>query len=174
MTEAIQTIKVMLTKEAEEKKDNMPVELPWRWCLVGNIVKSHVYGESKDVLIGTKHFQPGAKVYMAPANWGDGYEKIVVIGCPRRSRQYIEIIMKSDYIENFRLQKVYQPFLLKMMEESEYTWWNNSEEDQQAILTLIEALESDRFEKVFNKRLDNWKRRYADILGVEEPDNKCQ
>ena len=82
--------------------------------------------------------------------------------------------MKSDYIENFRLQKVYQPFLLKMMEESEYTWWNNSEDDQQAILTLIEALESDRFEKAFNKRLDNWKRRYANILGVEEPDNKCQ
>ena len=60
----------------------------WRWCLVGNIVKDHAYGESKEILIGTKHFQPGAKVYMAPANWGDGYEKIVVIGCPRRTKHY--------------------------------------------------------------------------------------
>ena len=60
----------------------------WRWCLVGIIVKDHAYGESKEILIGTKHFQPGAKVYMAPANWGDGYENIVVIGCPRRTKHY--------------------------------------------------------------------------------------
>lgn len=122
-----------------EKKEKM-----WRWCLVGNVVKNHPYGESKDIPIGTKHFQPGAKVYMAPANWGDGYENIVVIGCPRRTKHYIEVIMRSILIENFRLKKVYEPFILKMMELSEYGWWDDSDDDKERIITLIESLNRNR------------------------------
>ncbi len=45
-------------------------EMPWRWCLVGNIIGAHEHGENKEIRIGTKQFQPGAKVYMAPSNWG--------------------------------------------------------------------------------------------------------
>ena len=120
------------------------IEQPWRWCLVGNIVNSHKYGESKDVMIGTKHFQPGAKVYMAPPNWGDGYENIVVIGCPRRSKRYIEIITKSEYIKNCRIQKVYKPFILKMMDNSRFRWWNDSEDDQKNIQSMIESMNTFR------------------------------
>ena len=112
----------------------------WVWCLVGNIIETHEFGESKDILTGTKHFRPGAKVYMAPANWGDGYENIVVIGCPRHSKQYIEVIMRSAYTENYRIQKVYQPFILKMMEKSEHLWWDESEDSCQRINILIDSL----------------------------------
>ena len=119
-------------------------EQPWRWCLVGNIVQDHEFGESKETLTGSKHFPPGAKVYMAPANWGDGYEKIVVIGCPRRRKQYIEVIMRSDRIENLRLKKVFAPFLLKMMEASQYRWWDNTEEDKKNIQSLIDSINTNR------------------------------
>lgn len=108
----------------------------YKWCLVGNIVQSHTYGEEHEIRIGSKQFAPGAKVYIAPANWGDGYQKVIVIGCPRRCRHYIEIIMRSDLIENVRLKKVYAPFLLKMMDESQYTWWGDSEEDKECIESL--------------------------------------
>lgn len=77
---------------------------------------------------------------MAPPNWGDGYENIIVIGCPRHSKRYIEVIMRSDYIENFRIKKVYAPFILQMMDKSKYCWWNNTESDQQQIQELIESL----------------------------------
>lgn len=117
-------------------------EKAWAWCLVGNIVETHAFGEDKELLTGTKHFRPGAKVYMAPPNWGDGYEQIAVIGCPRHSRHYIEIIMRSAYIENFRVQKVYTPFLLKMMENSEFRWWDNSENSYQKICALAESLKA--------------------------------
>ena len=114
-------------------------EQAWRWCLVGSIINSHPYGESKEILNGTKQFQPGAKVFIAPANWGDGYENVIVIGCPRHRKQYIEVIMRADYIENFRIKKVYAPFILRMMENSKYSWWNNTDYDKQRIQELIES-----------------------------------
>ena len=117
-------------------------EKTWVWCLVGNIVDSHEYGEDKVLLTGTKQFRPGAKVYMAPANWGDGYEKIVVIGRPRHNRHYIEIITRSVYVENYRIQKVYTPFLLKMMENSEFLWWDDSEDSYQRINVLVDSLKA--------------------------------
>ena len=117
-------------------------EKTWVWCLVGNIVESHEYGEDKVLLTGTKQFRPGAKVYMAPSNWGDGYENIVVIGCPRHSRHYIEIITRSVYVENYRIQKVYTPFLLKMMENSEFLWWDDSEYSYQRINVLVDSLKA--------------------------------
>lgn len=69
----------------------------FKWCLVGNIVQSHTYGEEHEIRAGSKQFAPGAKVYIAPANWGDGYEKVIVIGCPRRCKHFIEIIEESEY-----------------------------------------------------------------------------
>ena len=45
-------------------------EKKWVWCLVGNIVENHEYGESKERIIGTKHFRLGAKVYMATGKLG--------------------------------------------------------------------------------------------------------
>ena len=119
-------------------------EKAWVWCLVGNIIETHEFGESKDILTGTKHFRPGAKVYMAPANWGDGYENIIVIGCPRHSKHFIEVITRSAYIENYRIQKVYKSFLLKMMEKSEFLWWDESEDSYQRINILIDSLNKRR------------------------------
>ena len=121
-------------------------EKEWVWCLVGNIIETHEYGERKELLHGTKQFRSGAKVYLAPSNWSDGYENIVVIGIPRHSRHFIEIITRSDYVENFRLQKVYNPFLLKMMRDSEYLWWDDSEDSCHRIKSLIEALNNRRNE----------------------------
>lgn len=116
-------------------------EQKWRYCLVGNIVERHEFGEEKDLRIGSKQFSPGAKVYIAPANWGDGYEKVIVIGCPRKMKGYIEVVTKCDYIENFRLQKVFKPCILKIMDESKYVWWKNTEEDKERINRLIETLD---------------------------------
>ena len=73
----------------------------WCWCLVGNITEKHEYGEEHEIKYGTKHFSRGTKVYLAPAQWGDGYENIVVIGMPRHQKKFIEVITRSKYIENY-------------------------------------------------------------------------
>ena len=110
------------------------------WCLVGNIVECHEFGEAKEVLHGTKQFRPGAKVYIAPMQWGDGGEKLVVIGQPRRTRKNIEIIIWSRNITNYRIKRVYSPTILKMMQKSKYRWWGDTEEDKKRIMEYLNSM----------------------------------
>ncbi len=112
----------------------------FRWCLVGNIKETHEYGEQHEIKYGTKHFSGGTKVYIAPAQWGDGFEKVVVIGKPRHGSKLIEIVMPSERIENFRLKKVYKPEVLDQMEASDHHWWDDSDKDREEIASLAESI----------------------------------
>ncbi len=119
----------------------------WCWSLVGNIVKEHEFGEEKVIKPGTKHFSAGTKVYLAPASWGDGYERIRVIGIGRGNRKYIEIVMQSKYIENFRMQKVYKPAIVKRMLNSENCWWGDSDDARKEIIKYLKFLSPEEAEK---------------------------
>ena len=119
----------------------------WRWCLVGNIVESHEYGEEHETRIGTKQFMPDAKLYLAPIQWGDGYENVVVIGKPRHRRGLIEIVMHRKHITNYRLQKVFQPAVLERMEKSKYSWWDCTDADRDRIIDILDWLNPDAAEK---------------------------
>ena len=101
--------------------------LSWLWSLVGNIVQEHEFGEEHEIKPGTKQFSSGTKVFLAPSQWGDGYERIVVIGLSRHGSKYIEVVTRSEYIENYRMQKVYKPDVLKIMCSSPYRWWGTTE-----------------------------------------------
>ena len=113
--------------------------LSWCWCLVGNIGQEHEFGEEHEIRYGTKQFSRGTKVYLAPSQWGDGYERIVVIGLPRYGNQYIEVITHSGFIENYRMQKVYKPAVLEMMCSSPYRWWGASEYWREKIIEYLET-----------------------------------
>ena len=89
-------------------------------------------------LQGTKYFSPGTKVYCYPAQWGDGYEKIKVIGLHRTSKKLITIIIASKIITNWRLKTVYDPYIIKEMLEN--SGWTNRESDKKDIIELAEAL----------------------------------
>ncbi|MEL6611976.1 MAG: hypothetical protein AAFQ53_07765, partial [Bacteroidota bacterium] len=77
------------------------------WCLVGNIVQEHRFGEEGEVRTGSKHFGPRTKVYIAPRGW-DGYVlyNATVIGRPRRTSRFIAVTIRSRLIENWRVQQV--------------------------------------------------------------------
>ena len=122
----------------------------WCWSLVGNIVPEHEYGEEREIKYGTKHFSRGTKVFIAPTQWGDGYEKIVVIGLPRYGHKYIEVITKSKYIENYRMKKVYKPAILKRMCLSRYRWWGDTENDRKRIIEYLESVSSEKVKKQIN------------------------
>lgn len=119
----------------------------WCWCLVGNIVKEHEYGEEHEIRYGTKQFSYRTKVYLAPIQWGDGYENVIVIGLPRHGYKIIEIVTKSKYIENFRMQKVYKPAILKRMCLSKYRWWGDTESDRRDIIEYLETRAPDEAER---------------------------
>lgn len=115
-------------------------ELSPRWCLVGNIIDQHPFGEQKELLTGSKHFRPGAKVYIAPLQWGDGGESVVVIGIPRHRKDPIEIVMRGELITNHRLKRVYSPVILKRMNKSPYFWWDDTDKSKEQIQAYIESI----------------------------------
>lgn len=112
----------------------------WCWCLVGNIVEKHKFGEEHEIRYGTKQFSRGTKVYLAPAQWGDGYENVVVIGLPRSGDKLIEVVTRSEYIENYRMKKIYKPEVLRKMCLSQRLWWGDTENDRMKIISYLEHL----------------------------------
>ncbi|MDE7289900.1 MAG: hypothetical protein K2N71_10430 [Oscillospiraceae bacterium] len=127
-------------------KDTPCAEQEWRWCLVGNIVGAHEFGEAHEIKYGTKHFSSGTKVFVNLVYGGRGHERIMVIGVPRHSRNYIEVVIPSKYVENFRIQKVFKPAVLKRMENSDYEWWGKTDTDHDRIVGFIEQVNSEKEE----------------------------
>lgn len=120
--------------------DHLP---EWVWCLVGNVVDEHPFGLDHHIVHGTSHFSPGTKVYCFPSQWGDGYEKIPVLGRHKGKRGFIKIVMRRELIENFRCQKVYSPNVIRRMYlggNHSFMPWGNSERDNYDVMSLVEWL----------------------------------
>ena len=123
----------------------------WCWGLVGNIKQEREYGEEHEIRKGTKRFSGGAKVYIAPVQWGDGGENVVVIGVPRYSKGNIEIVTRSKYIENYRMKRVYKPEVINLMCASKHHWWNDTDHDRTEIIKYLEYLNPDEAKKEHEK-----------------------
>ncbi len=65
-------------------------------------------------------------------------KKIKVIGRHRGSNRYVCIVMPSKHITNWRLQKVYRPYILKVMKSQ--GGWTDSDYHKEAILTMLKWL----------------------------------
>jgi len=126
----------------QDKKFKTTDEIAFIWCLVGNIVGEHYAGTEKVIRYGTKRFSPNTKVYCFPILWGDGYDSIKVLGKHRKSKRNICLIMRSKFITNWRIQKVYNPNIIKEM-HLRGGWggtYRNSEEDREYILQMLKWL----------------------------------
>ena len=131
-------------KMIEEEKST---EQEWQWCLVGNIAEEYPYGENHELRRGTKHFRPNAKVFINLVYGGVGHESILVIGTPRRSCRYIEVVIARKCVRNFRLQKVFKPAVLKRMKQSEWNWWGNTDSARDELIKFLEWLNPEEAEK---------------------------
>jgi hypothetical protein len=87
------------------------------WCLIGNVVEEHAFGESEEIRRGSKQFTAGTKVYCLPPQWGDGYERVVAVGICRGSRRWITVVMRAELITNWRAKVVYKPAVLRRLRE---------------------------------------------------------
>lgn len=100
------TIKSM-TEPAKETPE--PV-----WCIVANIVYERPYGPSgEETRSGTKHFAPGAKVYIVDFFWGMGGQDVTVVGRHRKSHRYITIVIRSQWLVNWRAELIYSPHVIR-------------------------------------------------------------
>ena len=73
---------------------------------------------------GSKHFVPGAKLWVGPVNSGDGFERVEVIGIKRGTRgsSLIRLMQSTMRLSRFRVAPVYQPAVMKKIKEGR--WWD--------------------------------------------------
>lgn len=80
---------------------------PLAWGVVANIAPQ-----------GTKHFAGGAKVWVSLPQWGDGGERIAVVGHHRgRGHRIMKLIIDSSKLENFRARGIYTPAVHRLLNE---------------------------------------------------------
>ncbi len=79
------------------------------WTLVANIKQEISYGQGEmETRYGTKQFSPGTKVYII--DWYAGMcQAITVIGLSRDTKKLITIVIRAEWIENFRVKLCYNP-----------------------------------------------------------------
>ncbi len=104
-------IKWQLEKTKNEYKDK-PI-----WTVVANIVNERTFGPNgSEIKIGTKHFKPGTKVYII--GWHPGTcESIIVVGMARKSRKFIRITIRANWVENLRVKLAYNPAVIEKIHE---------------------------------------------------------
>jgi hypothetical protein len=67
---------------------------------------------------GTKHFAPGAKVYVYDFFWGTAGERVTVMGRHRKSHRFMRISMSARHLTNWRAELVYSPAVAKVIREN--------------------------------------------------------
>lgn len=113
----------------------------WRFCVVGNITKQHL-DENGNILYGAKAFVGGTKVYIDDRTFNLNEGMVSVIGLNRYGRYAVENI-PIDLIENIRLQRVFKPKVLEIMNHLEvmdgWVWHDRTAEDKRALNAFIKV-----------------------------------
>lgn len=142
----------------------MNEQLKWRYCAIGNIIKSHL-DENKTIRYGSKAFSGGTKVYICGKCWNNSKDTIEVLGLNRFGRYEVEYI-SINLIENVRMSRIYKPKILSIINsyeavEGDGIWWDNTTEDREQIIKFIELWKEMGFVKMqkvyeFLKKCDTY------------------
>lgn len=118
-----------------------PDEPVLNWAVVANVCDETRFGEG-DALArqGVKHFPPGAKVWVLPAQWGDGWDRALVVGRHRGApRPLAQMVVPLEHLEDFRVEAVYSPALDREMRKpseparGEPVQWSSKEQAEDMI-----------------------------------------
>jgi hypothetical protein len=84
---------------------------------VANMVPERPYGPGgAETRRGTKHFAPGAKLYII--DWyAGGCERIIVVGQHRGSKRLVTLVIDVRLVENLRAKVCYQPAVIAKIKQ---------------------------------------------------------
>ncbi|MEU6349118.1 hypothetical protein ABZ896_07300 [Streptomyces sp. NPDC047072] len=85
------------------------------WCLVANVAQETASGEGGlDIRRGTKHFSAGTLLWIPPVRWDPGHGRWRAVGRHRGDgRRYVNMVVRADHLENFRVKGVYSEGLVR-------------------------------------------------------------
>ena len=117
----------------------MDANKSWRFCAVGNVKLQHT-DKNGQIFYGTKAFSGGTKVYIGDRTYMLNGESVSVIGLNRFGRYAVESV-PINLIENVRVQRIFKPTVLKMMDYLEvmdgWPWRGRTAEDRKALHAFI-------------------------------------
>ncbi len=112
-----------------------------RYCVVGNIVKSHI--DEKGILrYGTRAFSGGRKVFLTKLLYRN---HVMVMGKNRYGLRNVYEDIPYELIENVRCTRVFQPNVIKKMrdiwEPPFNIWWSYHDEDRESTKDYLRIYE---------------------------------
>ena len=116
------------------------------WAVVANVAKQTHHGPGgQQVREGLRHFAPGAKIWVLPVQWGDGWQDAVVVGLHRGSKRYVQIVLPMRHLSDFRVEAVYKPAVMRQLlkplsgRQGPPRQWHSQKEALEAILAHPET-----------------------------------
>ena len=103
------------------------------WSLTAT-VKNEIYLSKGIEIRGSKHFEPGAKIYPCRKWSGDGYERPYVVGLHRETQQFTSVICPSDRLENWKVELVENPIVIFQLRHTVGGWEGASKDKEEAQL----------------------------------------
>lgn len=109
-------MKILGVADMEPTEEETPDGL-LGWCLVANVARETTRGESGlDIQRGTKHFPVGALLWIPPVRWDPGWGRWRAVGRHRgNGRRYVNMVVRADDLENFRVKGVYSEGLVRSL-----------------------------------------------------------
>lgn len=124
----------------------------WCWGLAADVIGSHSIGTLGTSVPGSRHFAPGTKVWVASRiYWDLSSERRKVVGIPKYCDHLVAVIMRDDYLTDFRLERIEDPDVVRaLMTGRTQEWfergtcltgiWSQSDKDRREIEELAEYL----------------------------------
>lgn len=87
------------------------------WTAVANVVQERRYGpDGIETRYASRHFAPGAKVYIIDA-FGGMCERVVIVGLHRKTKRMIKLVFAVELLENFKAKVCYVPAVIEKIKE---------------------------------------------------------
>jgi hypothetical protein len=141
-----------VTDEPPPGIDDEAGPLTPRWSVVANVVDERLWGQGAEVRRGTRVFSPGTKVYLIRGHWGEGGERVDVLGRARRTKRWVRSVVASSHLENWRAMLIHEPSVLRRLTDDEIRGDHRRAQD------LAEGF----------TRMQPWRRQRLVVIGVEE------
>ncbi len=118
----------------------MKTETESAWSLVASVRdRTPVGPDGVDERSRTKHFRPGAKVYVV--GWYPGLcRSVVVVGFHRGSPRMCRMVIDVKFLENLRVKVVYHPHVVTaLLSEPPYPNRRGTEDEAREMLAFVSA-----------------------------------
>ena len=87
------------------------------WCPRATLCVERAFGPGgKEIRRGSKHFAPGARIYLRRVmGYPDDVPDVEVVGRHRATHRYVRMIIRASWLENWRTDLVYSPQAIRLL-----------------------------------------------------------